>query len=385
MRLKLIIPPALFFALACTGGSSSDSDSGEPDTSSADSDTDADTDTDPVESLTELTDPCGGSGTPYALTFLDADNGYVGCGSGLGLWKTDDGGQNFTRGHPSNDLYVYEVAEDNAGRLLVCGHDYDTTSDGGMLFRLDSGSWSTLLSYGNNNTDPAAVYMSNCGAMATSGSERLMVASLTAGDITWSENDGLTWVKEERYWEDANLDSGGYSYYYMLSMTSLSDGSIYGGGSQISEPPVIFSPTLHSQGDWTNFHASIVDNSIIGEVQSMATHDDGMTWLVGGRDQDATTEASGFIYRSTDSGESWTSISLPDGVDVVHDIEMDGNRGIAVGHRYPTTQGGFILLTEDAGLTWTEVKADPAILQSAAIVGDTWWAAGDAWLGTGQF
>ena len=254
-----------------------------------------------------------------------------------------------------------------------------------MLYRRDGSEWTALLRYGNNSDDSGAVYMSNCGAMAATPDGRLMVASLTAGDITWSEDDGQTWQKEERYWEDADLDPGGYSYYYMLNMAATSDGTIFGAGSQITEPPVFFSPSRHADGDWTNFAANIVDDGIIGEVFSMATPDDGMTWLVGGRDQGATSQASGFIYRSTDGGETWASMALPEGTDIVHDIAVDGDLGVAVGHRYPTTQGGFILITRDGGQTWTEVESDAPILQSAAISDGRWWAAGDAWLGRGRF
>ncbi|MFT5680130.1 MAG: hypothetical protein ACI8RZ_001035 [Myxococcota bacterium] len=63
----------------------------------------------------------------------------------------------------------------------------------------------------------------------------------------------------------------------------------------------------------------------------------------------------------------------------------EGSLGIAVGHRYPTTQGGFILLTDDAGKTWVEIEADVPILQSADVVDGTWWVAGDAWMGKGGF
>lgn len=374
MRLTLTLSTALLFALACTGGSGSD-DSGASEGFSDDFD----------GTFTDLPDPCQGGATPHAVTFLDAQTGYVGCGNGLGLWRTDDGGASFTPGHPSSDLYVYQVLEDSRGRLLVCGHDYESASADAMLYRLDGETWTTLLSYGNNADDPASVYMSNCGAVAEAGDGRLVVASLTAGDLSWSTDDGGSWVKEERYWSDENLDPDGYAYYYMLSMIGLSDGSLYGAGSQITEPPVVFTPSQHPDGDWFNFHPAVVDDGIIGEVWSLATPDDGQTWLAGGRDQGASSVASGFIYRSTDGGQTWAGVLLPEGVDVVHDIAMDGERGIAVGHRYPTTQGGFILLTADGGQSWTELEADVPILQSADAVDGVWWAAGDGWMGKGGF
>ena len=64
----------------------------------------------------------------------------------------------------------------------------------------------------------------------------------------------------------------------------------------------------------------------------MATPDDGNTWFVGGRNQGAGAFASAFFYRSSDDGATWTSISLPEGVDIIRDISFssDGQYGIAV-------------------------------------------------------
>lgn len=408
-RLSLPLLLGSLSALAgCTGGpedtaapadtevevdTDTDTDADTDTDTDADSDTDTDTDADtdepaPPPVYWELGDPCSG-GTPYALYFQDETTGWAGCGSGMGLWSTADGGETFAAAHPSSgrgdDLYINRIVPDPSGGLLVCGHDYSSDPDP-LLWRLQDGVTTVLLTYGSNSNDSGSAQMSNCGAVAAAGDGTILVASETAGDMTRSEDDGLTWTAEYRYWEDENLNDGGYAYYYMLNMVAAG-GAYYGAGTRIIEPPVFYGPSRHEAGEWYNFHASDID-SFQGEVWALATPDDGATWFAGGRDQQRASEASGFFYRSDDGGASWTDISLGGTVDVMHDVVFapDGRHGIAVGHRYPpATLGGFIALTEDGGLTWTERDEDVPPLYAAAIFGETFWVSGDGYLARGIF
>lgn len=388
---QLTLPLFVFFLLACSGSIDSGSfDSG--DTTSADDtggqgdtgDTD-DSGTPDATDYQELGDPCGGT-TPYAMYFEDADAGWVGCGDGMGLWRTEDAGDSFSAGHPSTgtgDLYVNQVVPDPAGGVLVCGHDY-AQDPGVFLYRYRDGDWTALLSYGSNNNDPAWTQMANCGVVAAAGDGTMLVASDTVGDMSRSTDHGVTWTTEYRYWEDANLDDGGYSYFYMLNLVAAG-GAYYGAGSRIVEPPVFYGPSQHADGDWYNFHATEIAD-LQGEVWALATPDDGVTWFAGGRDQARSSSASGFLFRSDDGGATWTDVSLGGTVDIMHDLEFaeDGLHGVAVGHRYPpSSQGGFVATTDDGGQTWVERAEDVPPLYTAAIVGDTFWVAGDAYLARG--
>lgn len=333
----------------------------------------------------ELPDPCGGA-TIEAMSFKSTGEGWVGCNLGMGLHHTDDGGTSFTAGHPSTDLYVFAIVPEPGGSVLVCGHDYSTAGDGVLLYRGNLDGWAPLLSYGSNRSDPAAAQLSNCGQVATTETGVMIVASNTSGDLTWSTDKGVTWNPEYRYWEEENLE-GGYAYHYLLNLRSAG-GAFYGAGSDITHPPVFFAPSDHPDAEVYHFEARVVDEAVTGEVWSMASPDEGRTWFVGGRDQARTSEASGFLYRSTDGGTTWESIPLGDTVDIVHDLafDADGQRGIAVGHRYPPSSlGGFVLVTRNAGVTWSELDAEVPILQSAAVAGDSWWAGGDGWVGRGRF
>ncbi|MEL6345064.1 MAG: hypothetical protein AAFV53_18290 [Myxococcota bacterium] len=390
--MKRTLATLMFFGLACGSSGSSDDpdttsvgDTGDDENPDTAIDADPDTATDdeePVSPFVVLSDPCQGAGTPHGLLFQDDQTGFVGCGNGYGLWRTDNAGESFQRGHPSADLYVSAITETPDGRILVCGRDYEGGK--GMLFASDGDGWETLLRFGTDPGEPQHAAISNCGAVADLGDGRLIVSSLTVGDLVYSEDGGQTWSPEERYWEDANL-TGGYSYYYMLNLRTLSDGTVFGAGSQITEPPVFFGPTLAEDGGWMNFHAYPVSDTIIGEVWAMATPDDGASWFVGGRDQSATRRASGFLFASDDAGDSWSTVALGDDIDIVHDIAFDGRNGVAVGHRYPTSNGGFVLTTIDGGKTWTEFDRPVPLLQSAAVSGDHFWIAGDAYLARGAF
>lgn len=371
------------FLLACT---TEGSDSGAGDTAAAGTDTHGyDTSGDTAGTgLTELADPCNGGGTPYGLSYLSDTEGLLGCGNGFGLHHTTDGGATYTR-LDGGDLYVFQIAPAPGGDLLVCGRDYDAAADDTILYRYD-GQLRALLHYGNNDSRDDAVYFSNCGVVAAAGDNTLLAASNTIGDITWSEDNGATWVKEDRYWEDANLEPDGYAVYTMLDLVAAG-GAYYGAGSTITEPPTFLGPTQDVDGTWHNFHATVIDPTIEGEVWALATADEGTTWIAGGRDQQRSSEASGFLYRSDDGGLTWSYLPLPPQIDIVHDVSFapDGQHGVAVGHRYPTSLGGFILLTDDAGATWAEVTEQTPLLQSAFARNDRYWVAGDSFQAMGGY
>lgn len=385
---KLLVVVVILSILACGGSSSSDS--GRPPRDSAGDTAGGEGGGEGVGGLVEREDPCQGAGTPYGLLFTSATEGWVGCGNGVGLWHTTDGGATFTSGHPdtpTGDLYVERLVLDDEGRLLLCGHDYATTP-GTLLYRRDGDTWTELLHYGSNAHDDSAAQLANCGAVAAAGDGTMIVASDTSGDLTYSEDDGATWTEEERYWEDANLSSGGYSYYSMLELVAAG-GSYYGAGSDITTPPTFFAPTRSPKGDWTNFAAVTVAPSVEGELWALATPDDGETWVVGGRDEAASAEPSGFLYTSTDGGDTWSGGRLGGTLDVVKDVVFasDGRRGVAVGHRYPPTSlGGFVLTTDDGGATWDEQAGfDVPPLYRASFADGTAWVAGDGYLASFAF
>ena len=271
----------------------------------------------------------------------------------------------------------------------MCGHDYDPVYENVLLRRLEADNeWADLLWYGTDSSAGNEVSMSNCGQALSDPSGNMLVMSNTIGDMSRSTDDGRTWTSADRYWEEANLDDGGYGAYQLMRVESTSAG-IYASGSTISQPPFFFAPSTHPDAEWFNLAVTEVSTDVTGEGWALATNDDGGTWFVGGRDQSSSSEASGFLFMSSDMGGTWESMVLGDEIDIVRDVAFsaDGNNGIAVGDRYPPASlGGFALITTDGGLTWTELNEDlPENLQRVAVDGSVWMVGGDGYLARGTF
>lgn len=333
----------------------------------------------------ELNNPCGAS--PVEAIQVHRDALWVGCNLGAGLWVSEDSGATFSRGHPSTDLFVFDLSSTQAGKLLMCGADFDLAFDGVLVRRFNGTTWEELLRRGDNAESSDQVNFSNCGQIAEHPNGGLFASSLTAPDITYSSNEGESWVPETRLFEEANL-SGTRAVFQLIRVASTSSG-IFASGYNIIQPPTFFAPSEAEGASWFNLKAKTVDDTIQGEGWSLATPDNGATWYVGGRDQELSREASGFIYRSLDGGESWTSLPLGPEIDIVRDIAFseDGRYGIAVGDRYPPRSlGGFALLTRDGGQSWEELDEDlPPDLRRAAVDGTTYFFGGNGSLFRGGF
>lgn len=334
-----------------------------------------------------LSNPCGSKGVPYGLYFRDRKQGWVGCGDGAGLFATTDGGATFTRAHPSDNLYVFHILDDAQGRLLVCGHDYEPVQGDVLLYRQDPTGWTPLLWFTNKPSDRGGVVMSNCGRVAPMADGTIVVASNTIGDISYTKDDGKTWTKAERYWEEANLVPKGYGAHQLMELQAI-DGRLYGSGSTMHEPPLLYTPSHAPNAQFFNMKKHVADSGTMGEAWSMGSPDGGKTWVIGGRDERLSRQASGFLFRTTDQGETWAPATVDTAIDSVLDIAFsaDGKLGVAVGHRYPpASRGGFVLISEDGGATWKSQDVQVAPLQSVVVVGQEFWVAGDNYLGHGEW
>ena len=346
-----------------------------------------------VKETVELDDPCNGA-TAYSI-HTHSDELWVGCGLREGLHKSSDDGVTFSDGHPSGGdtsdsdaLYVFDLKTSSTGDLLVCGHLYpqESSEPQPLVMRYADSAWETLLIYGNNSADSGAVYMSNCGQIAEHPNGGLFVMSQTSADMTYSSDSGTSWSKEDRYFEEINLTAGPQAY-QLQRLTSTSR-DIFASGYNIAQPPTFFTPSTAEGASWFNLKAKTIDTEVEGEGWAMATPNDGSTWFVGGRNQGAGAFASAFFYRSSDNGTTWTSISMPEDIDIIRDISFssDGQYGVAVGDKYPQSKGGFVLVTSDSGMTWAAIAdALPYDLWSAEVKGPYWFVGGNGSLHRGAF
>lgn len=337
---------------------------------------------DPVQEWAELADPCGGVG-PVSAMHHDGTQLWVGCSNGAGLHRTLPGSELWEAGHFSADLYVFDLRQDDQGRLLACGHDYDGQYDGVVLWRRDGDEWTDLLWYGNNADSPNAAYLSNCGQVATNG-DNVVVFSNTIGDMVRSTDGGETWAAADRYWEQANLDDAGTSAHQVMRLHHT--GGWHGSGSTITEPPLFYRPSDHVRAEWWHMQAVVVSDAVQGEAWALDTPDAGTTWVIGGRDQSRSGVASGFLFVSQDAGATWSSADLGAEIDVVRDVRFDGPIGVAVGDRYPPASlGGFVLVTTDGGQSWSELDVDvPADLRRVIVSGESFWIGGNGYMAQGN-
>ena len=377
--------------LATLEASASDDDTSNDEED--DDNSNEDEDDNVVKETVGLDDPCNGA-TAYSI-HTHGDELWVGCGLREGLHKSSDDGVSFSDGHPSGGntstsdaLYVFDMKTSSSGDLLVCGHLYpqESSESQPLVMRYADSSWETLLIYGNNSANPGAVYMSNCGQIEEHPNGGLFVMSQTSPDMTYSTDSGANWSKEDRYFEEINLTAGPQAY-QLQRLASTSDG-IFASGYNIAQPPTFFTPSTAGGASWFNLKANTIDTEVEGEGWAMATPDDGDTWFVGGRNQGAGAFASAFFYRSSDGGAAWTSIGLPEDIDIIRDISFssDGQYGIAVGDKYPESAGGFALITSDSGATWTAIEDElPYDLWSAEVKGTYWFVGGNGSLHRGAF
>ena len=384
-------PLNIVMILAALEAAASDDDTSNDD---EDDDTSNDDEEDNVVRETvELDDPCDGA-TAYSIHTHDSEL-WVGCGLREGLHKSSDDGVSFSDGHPSGGntsdsdaLYVFDLKTSSTGDLLVCGHLYpqESSEPQPLVMRYADSAWETLLIYGNNSADSGAVYMSNCGQIEEHPNGGLFVMSQTSADMTYSSDSGTSWSKEDRYFEEINLTAGPQAY-QLQRLTSTSEG-IFASGYNIAQPPTFFTPSTAEGASWFNLKAKTIDTEVEGEGWAMATPNDGSTWFVGGRNQGAGAFASAFFYRSSDNGATWTSISMPEDIDIIRDISFssDGQYGVAVGDKYPQSKGGFVLVTSDSGMTWAAIAdALPYDLWSAEVKGPYWFVGGNGSLHRGAF
>lgn len=342
--------------------------------------------TTPTLRWTELSNPCQQKGVPYAVHFRDPKTGWVGCGDGAGLWGTSDGGRSFTRAHPSLNLYVFDLADDAQGRLLVCGHDYAPSEGDVLLYRLGPAGWQAMLWFTNTPKDRGGVVMSNCGRVVALPDGTVVVASNTIGDLSWTQDDGRSWARAERYWEEANL-TGGYGAHHIMDLHTYG-GRLYGSGSTMHEPPLLYTPSQAPGARFYHMKKHVADPLTQGEAWASASPDGGRSWVVGGRDQRRSSEASGFLFFTPDAGQTWTPAQVDTPIDVVQDIAFsaDGALGVAVGHRYPpASRGGFVLISTDGGRSWESQDVKTTPLQAVSVVGRDFWVSGDNTLGWGRW
>lgn len=293
----------------------------------------------------------GSLGDDYimSLSFLSEDSGFV-FGNEGNLYYTDDGGnewtimetgyedENFTSGHFINSM-VGLIACRN-GKIL-------RTTDGGN-------SWSVAFSTMDKNIWAMQFVNENTGYICCDG-----------GYVYKTTNQGANWTAKPTgsseflsslFFTDENT---GYACGFLGTMIKTTDG----GNNWITQTvgeDINFTESYLTKCFFTDANHGWVGNDF-GDI--FITIDGGTTWELQAITNDqminaicATSTGTlfvanmlGEIYRSNNSGASWTLMTdkLTEDYCLLYNIEFfDDNAGIAVGIR------GNLLHTSDGGNTW---------------------------------
>jgi len=299
--------------------------------------------------------PCVGNRTD-ALFFDDADNGFVGCGStttGYGLYETSDGGRSWSAvsTEPNRfleDFRVLHVTRSDDDLLYISG--VHTTSDQ-LVLAADTSSapyeLSEVFNWGGQTWNSFTV-----GSFARLSDGSAVAESLNGTNIVYRDGEDGAW-QDGTDWYRSYTSFG----FQVLDMVVHDDG-VYGCGSTISQPPMVYLPK-RGGGDFGFEPVQLAEGlyEYDGEMWDLDVDDGGV--IVGGVNQNTNV---GMIYVSGDdpydSGD-WNEIDVGDIVGDssptwIRGVCRDGDTLLALGE-YSTRADGLALMSEDNGESWSDI------------------------------
>jgi photosystem II stability/assembly factor-like uncharacterized protein len=307
-------------------------------------------------SWTTYTHPCQENQTDAFWWDADDKTVWVGCGTGStgkGLWTSTDGGASwseisgFMEGWRVNGI---RRAADN--RLYVAGTD---TNSKNIVVSFDT-SVSSL--------DPRLEFERTNNISLSFTAEHIMVDdagnaftdSLTGAGSAYRPKGSDSWTGLDGGWT-----SDGSSH-QILDMVMF-DNRIYGVGSTISQPPVVFLPTLNATDFYTMTPVDLSENdplnNIIGEMWGVTVLDKSRV-IAAGIDQNRNV---GLIFASQtdpydpkDYHKFDVSTIVPDSSSWMRGVCSQGNNVVAVGEKQPLRSGtGLVLLSTDGGISFSNI------------------------------
>jgi photosystem II stability/assembly factor-like uncharacterized protein len=231
-------------------------------------------------------------------------------GGGEEIWKTVDGGSNWTRiQSPFTEVYDDMVAIDCMGDVVLVANG---TTAGTIARSADAGASWTVIEVGGSQVvndiffvDSAHIYL--CGE---------------GGHIWYSADGGLTWTIQE----DGDLSASGLNE---ITFFNLDYGIAVGDGGTILR-------TINGGSDW-----SLVTSGVATNLHTVDFVTKWLVWIGG---------ASATLLKSTDSGATWTAVTWSGaGTDTINSIKFcgtsfgffGGTTAADAGVLYTTPDGGY--------------------------------------------
>ena len=310
---------------------------------------------------TLYTHPCVGHRTD-ALHCDDAASCFVGCGTTAsgdqGFYVTDDGGATWES--PTTDqapmgesARVNDISRSSDGLLYLGGKFAEPTR---VLSLSESGELTSVWERGDTID-----FNFDVGAFRRAENGRAVAVSQTGVGLVYRDGDDDEWDTGYGFWDDGDDDDVGSFGVQITSLASFDDG-IYGAGSTISQPPMVFLPKWSDER--FDFHivqlAAEGSEAFNGELWGIDVDDEFI--VAGGVDQDSNTGVV-FTHQFGDGDatdpSNWTKFdvgSLFDGHTTWIQGVCLGDDGIYVVGRESMLEWGFVLRSTDGGINFEDIS-----------------------------
>ncbi len=355
---------------ATTGmDSASADDSGSGSDGAADSTGMPDDDTGNGDSSwTELSGPCGGSAT-NAMWFDDPSTGFVGCGenaAGEGLYTTIDGGATWQSHNAFNEVRIMDLRRAPDGVLYGAGTDQ---LDGYSMWSIDESGANLALTglYTPSNNAFTSVGQGENAAVTASG--QMLVDSLTGTSAAYRSAGGM--FEEQYNIGEAAIDDPEVGPAFQVRRIVTEGEDFYAAGSLINDPARVHLPS-QLPGATFHFHTVLLQpDTRDGELLDMHVWSP-TRMIVAGHDQSLRFPLI-YVIDGGDpyASDNWQQVVLADsGIEYeggINDLAVVGDTVVAVGEKYPTSSGGFVVMSEDGGLTWTDITPAEGVGAMSAV------------------
>ncbi len=346
--------------------------SGEDTTGGGAGDTDGDTDGSADETgepgpfaWTPTAGPCLGSGT-NTIWFDDRMNGFVGCGEnadGEGLYTTADGAATFEDNPRFNEVRIMDIRRGPDGVLYGAGiHQLDgypvwSFDESGAL--IDANGL-----YTPSNSAFLAVNQAENAAITADG--QMLIDSLTGTTAAYRAAGAE--FEEVASLGEALLDDPDALSFQVRRLVGF-DNQFYGVGSLINDPARVHLPSRREDATYHFESVLLQPETRDGELLDMHVWD-AQHMIVAGHDQ---SERFPLIYLVDGADpyetDNWEKIELfSSGLEYeggVNDLHVVGDTVVMVGEKFPTSEGGFVIISHDGGQTFEDITPEDAEALSA--------------------
>lgn len=343
-------------AAAPTGadGDDADGDDVDGDDAGGDDTGDADDAATPPEpeskEWTALIGPCSEFGTS-ALWFDGPSIGFAGCGvEPTGLFTTVDGGSTWTANPDFEGVFINDIHRGPDG--VLCGTGM--SPDGAPIFEIAEGASLTLVPVAPGAL-PQVVAGDN---VAVTADGRMLVDVLAGVTAAYRPSPDEPFVAIN-FLHDRAIDDIGNALRFQIQSIVTHDNDFYAAGSIVDGSSGVFLPSRRAGA---TYHLAVapflpeVPNETLNDLHVWSSNRilaAGTEWAT---DTPLVVVADGDPYDAA----SWTRIALADsGIDMqasIDDLHVVGDTVIAGGQLVPRDDGGFVIISDDGGLTWTDIS-----------------------------